>query len=256
MTTSEVMTKHGPMIIPDQDVWIGRSLRELGEHSQCEINFMYLAMGLMTRGAFNSTVIDAGAYIGDLTIPVSRFCKHIYAFEPQAESRAILEENIRINHRENVTVLPYALGEQSNLPLRYKTADARWNENQDSPGSIHMGDDDGTETAEMVSLDSLGLDVDFLKADIEGMEIPMLAGARDTLSRCHSTLFLERDTVILKDYMTLGEVLEVLGYDYYPMSFPMWRPDNHNRAPNTFGSTVAHMMLGVPRCQSLDKGSH
>ena len=240
MTTSDITTAHGPMRIINEDIWISRSLRELGEHSASELRMMYMILGLLSRGHYDSTVVDAGAFIGDLTIPLSRFCKRVYAFEPQAPVREILTHNLEINGCTNVIVLPYALGDQCQA-ISYDTDSIETN-----PGGTQMATE-GAGSVEMVTLDSLQIDVDFLKADVEGMEIPLLAGGLETLTRTRCPLFLERDTVINEAYLPLGQVMEGLGYDPYPMSFPMWRPDNPNGAPNTFGATVSHMMLGIAR---------
>ena len=249
MTTSEVVTRHGQMRVVNEDIWVSRALRELGEYSESELQMMKMVLGLMSHGWYDSVVVEAGAYIGDLTVPLSRYCKRLYAFEPQEEIREILIHNLRINDCRNVEVLPYALGDSAG-DITYKSPDQKWEEDHDSPGSIQMGDAGGRCTAPMVTLDSLDLDVDFLKADVEGMEIPLLAGAMNTMERLRTTLFLERDTVIYKDSVSLGAVVEMLGYDYYPMSFPIYGVDNIHKAPNTFGTTVSHMALCIPRLQT------
>lgn len=232
------------MRVIEEDIWVSRCLRELGEHSEAELNMMYFCLGLLSHGKYDSTVVDAGAYIGDLTVPLSRMCKTLYAFEPHKGNRELLEHNLRINSCSNVTVFPYALGAESGI-VRYNSTDAT------SPGSSQMGLEEGDAEVEMVTLDQLGLSPDFIKADIEGGEIPLLAGAQDTLEACRSTLFLERDTVTLQGAPPMGEILHTLGYDTYPMSFPMWRADNFRGAPNTFGTTVAHMMLAIPSGRRL-----
>lgn len=244
MNTVDIDTRHGPMRVFEDDVWISRSLRELGEHSQSEVKFMRFILGLISKGRYDSTVIDAGAYLGDLTIPLSRMSREVYAFEPHAETREVLTYNLRINGCHNVTVLPYALGD-TGADVTYRNL---WLENGlASPGSTQMADPSGDSTAQMVTLDSLGLRPDFIKADVEGFEIPLLAGAMDTLRENRCTLFLESDTVVQSNLPPLHEVLTMLGYDNYPMNFPMWNPDNWNKvAGNTFGSTVAHMVLSVP----------
>lgn len=245
MTTSDVVTRHGPMRIINEDVWISRCLRETGEHSESELNLMRLVLGLMTRGRYDATVVDGGAFIGDHTIPLSRMCKRVYAFEPQAETREILEHNLRINGCTNVEVMPYALGDV-NCIVRYRSEWRDAGTDAASPGGTQMGIEDGDCEAQMVSLDELGLDVDFVKADIEGMEIPALSGMMQTLARCRPALFMEFDTVIQSLMRPLPECLDLVGYRGYPMQFPMWSPDNFNQAPNTFGQTVAKMMLAVP----------
>jgi FkbM family methyltransferase len=243
--TLDISTRYGPMRVIEDDIWISRCLRELGEHSEAEVRFMRFVLGLQTSGRFDGVVVDAGAYIGDLTIPLSRMAREVYAFEPHARTREILQHNLDINGCGNVTVLPYALGESCG-DVTYRDV---WLENgKESPGSTQMGDPSGECVAEMRTLDSLGITPTFIKADIEGLEIPFLSGALETLRSTRSPLFLERDTVINPEMKPLSEILEILGYEQYPMDFPMWSPTNFNKSTvNTFGSTVAHMVLAVPR---------
>ena len=239
MTTSNIDTRHGLMRIINEDIWVSRALRELGEHSPGELNLMQMILGLASHGRYDGVIIDAGAYIGDFTIPLARMCKRLYAFEPHAETREILRYNLTLNHITNVEVLPYALGDKEEV-VKYASSSG-----EESPGSTQMGLPDGDCTAQMVSLDSLDITPDLIKADIEGMEIPMLAGAMRTLRECSPALFLEYDTVIQPSMRPLHECMELIGYKPYPMSFSMWTPDNWRGAPNTFGTTVSKMMLGV-----------
>lgn len=229
-------TLHGPMWTIDEDIWVSRCLRELGEHSQLEMQFIQMTLGIRGKEA---TLVDAGAYIGDLTIPMARCAKWVYAFEPQRAIREILQENLKMNGVTNVTVFPYALGQESET-LGYTPC-------TESPGSTMLGLDAADESAECVTLDSLDLQVDLLKADVEGMELHLLAGALATLEKHRPILLLERDTVIQPGAQTLPKVFDCLDYDAYPMAFPLWRAENPRGAPNTFGTTASLMMLGVPR---------
>lgn len=236
------------MRVINEDVWISRSLRELGEHSQSEINLMQLILGVQSAGRYDGVIVDAGAYIGDTTIPLSRLAKKVYAFEPQAETREILKYNLDLNHITNVEVMPYALGDSPSV-VKYNSVNLQElnGELLPSPGGTQVGVAVGDCEVEMVSLDSLGLRPDFVKADIEGMEIPLLAGAINLIKSTRPIFFLEYDTVVQSDMRPLPECLDMLGYKSYPMSFSMWNPDNFNRCrENTFGTTVSKMMLGVP----------
>lgn len=228
------------MRVFSDDVWVSRSLRDLGEYSQTELNLMRMVLGLQSQGRYDGVIVEAGAYIGDLTVPLSRLCKELIAFEPQAEVRELLKWNLQANGCTNVTVIPYALGDV--------TKELSYAADSTSPGSTTMLVP-GSGEAAMVTLDSLGLRPTFLKADVEGMEIPLLAGSLETLGESRCTLFLERETVVLSDQPPLSEVLDKLGYDQYPMSFPMWTPANYRQAPNPFGTTASFMTLAIPRSE-------
>lgn len=238
MNTRDVETRHGQMRVVDGDVWVSKSLDELGEYSQSELISLSMLFGVMRQHRSSPiVVVEAGAYIGDLTVPISRLVDRVVAFEPQAEIRSILEHNLSTNQCTNVDVLPYALGHECGVTT-YQTDPL-------SPGSTMMAT--GDSPAQVVTLDSLGLDVDFIKADVEGMEILLLAGAQETLERCRPVLFLERDTVSLPRQPSLDEVLQILGYSYHHLIFPLYMESNWRGAPNPFGSTASLMTLGIPQ---------
>jgi FkbM family methyltransferase len=254
MRTEDILTRHGPMRVIEGDVWISRCLKETGEHSQSELNLMELVLGIQTNGRYDGVVIDGGAFIGDHTIPLSRMCRRLYAFEPQAETREILKYNLDQNHITNVEVMPFALGDRVEATTYNPDHTEVMGDGSiaHSPGGTQVGV--GTEPCQLETLDHLGLRADFIKADIEGMEIPMLAGGFQTLRETRPTLFLEYDTVIQAELLPLKECLSLMNYKSYPMTFPMWSPDNFNKTPNTFGSTVAKMMLGVPGVGEVCRG--
>ncbi len=239
MKTLDVVTKHGPMRVIEEDVWVSRSLSLLGEYSESEVKLVQMFVRTMSRKS-PSVFVDAGAYIGDLTIPMAKMCGHVYAFEPQKDVRTILEHNVTANGLKNVTIFPYALGD--------KCEEITYNLPTDSPGGVQMGVREGTETAMMVTLDSLNLGpVDFIKADVEGMEVPLLHGAQETIAKYFPLLFCEFDTVMTPGMPQLDEVYNLLGYFPYPMAFPMWAADNFNKfKEDIFPNVVSFMKLGIP----------
>lgn len=246
LTTHEVTTRHGTMRVVDGDRWVSRSLELLGEYSKTELDFLITLIQSMSRHRPISFV-EAGAYIGDLTVPLSRYVSVLHAFEPQAEIREILEHNLRVNGCDNVIVYPFALGDHEET-LHYTT-------DIDSPGSTQMSQSTGDREVKMIPLDSLELNVDLLKADVEGMEIPLLAGAQSTLSRCRPVLFLERDTVPTPGNLSHSEVCDILAYSCLPLQFPLYTPDNFRIAENPFGSTCSFMTLAAPRFEMTWHGA-
>lgn len=226
------------MEIVSTDIWIGRALRELGEHCQGEIDFLETL--IRCRCPHGGIAIDAGAYIGDTTLPLSRLCTWVHAFEPQAEIREILLRNLERNHIHNVTVYPYALGHESKV-LSYDVDPAQ-------PGGTTMFNSNGAEPTSMVTLDSLNLSrVDLLKADVEGMEALVLLGATQTIATSQPIIFMERDTVIVHGIPTHEAILEELNYTSKKCSFPFWSQENFRGATeNTFDVTGSLMTLAYP----------
>jgi FkbM family methyltransferase len=244
-TTRIFPTRYGQMHTIDDDPWVSRSLREQGEWSESEMDVMRTTFNILSPACPDGIdIIDAGAYIGDLTIPLAKlaYVNKVYAFEPQPEVREILEKNLALSNITNVEVMPYALGHM-NGPISFTPNDALH-----SPGSTQMRlDDEGDIKGEMRTLDSFDLNPHFIKADVEGMEMFLLNGAQETLKRSGPILFYERDTVPVAGAPDMDDLFRQLGYFIYQkLVCPIFNPKNFNKAPNTFGNYASLMGLAVP----------
>jgi FkbM family methyltransferase len=140
-------------------------------------------------------VVDAGANLGLFSASASRKAGAsgtVYAFEPIARTRELLEKNIAVNHLGNVRIESLALGSQ-NGPVSFNVgADLG-----SSSAVFSLSEVKGSEaeTAMMQTLDYLVeteriVRVDFIKADIEGGERDLLQGARQVIRRFHPRLSL------------------------------------------------------------------
>ena len=164
-------------------------------------------------------VIDAGANLGVF----SQFAAHkvgpsgrIYAFEPVSSSRELLIRTVRINNSKNIKVEPFALG-NSCKELRVFTP----------PGEPHLSSAvfraEVVETVKQITLDEFvrraNTKVDFIKANIEGMERELLEGAEETIRRFRpkiaiSTSHLPDDPRVLRKMLKeLAEEYEFLESD-------------------------------------------
>ncbi len=242
LETSVVPFKHGEIEIVNDDPWVSRSLKLLGEFSESELVCIRKILNIITPNE-DSVVIEAGAYIGDLTIPLSRVVKKIYAFEPQPQIRGILERNLERNHIKNVEVMPYALG-----PFN-ETVSFDSRSGLDSPGSTEMrSDNQGEIQVEMRTIDSLGLEPSFLKLDMEGCELGAIVGAQETLKKYNPVMFVEQDTVVNEGNSTWDEICRALGYWFYwRCALPLWNITNFNHCvQNPFGVVCSLMGMLLP----------
>ena len=138
-------------------------------------------------------VVDAGANIGLFSALASEQVGpqgHVYACEPIAKTRAILIKNKTINNLSNVEIIATALGSSQGQ----QTFIAENNLGNSSGYFVEQKQLTGNlETVVVDTLDNLvasGLitRVDFIKADIEGMERELLAGAARTIEKFHPKL--------------------------------------------------------------------
>lgn len=62
---------------------------------------------------------------------------------------------------------------------------------------------------ELLTIDSLGIDFDFIKVDVEGMATEVLMGGQDTIKRSHPVIWIE---VFKEERESINSVLSSLGY--------------------------------------------
>jgi FkbM family methyltransferase len=133
--------------------------------------------------------VDAGAHVGAHALALAGLGAQVHAFEPGERSFVLLERNIAANqaavaaHRValadrdgDAPVFRYAGGAD------YPAADTMLLSLVAAPGYVPAG------TTPVARLDSFGLAPAFVKVDVEGAELAVLAGARGTLARAASVL--------------------------------------------------------------------
>jgi len=115
------------------------------------------------------TIIDIGAWWGPWTLNWSSRAKRIHAFEPNPDILPNLKQNT--NKLNNCTIHNTALGDTTgNVSMEYKT----------HSGTCHIKNYNGP--IKLRTLDSYNFqNVDIIKIDVEGFEIPVLNGAKQTI---------------------------------------------------------------------------
>lgn len=127
--------------------------------------------------------IDIGAHCGTWSMHLVKRFRHVDAFEPVAAHRDCYVRNVDgVAGRGSYTLWPMALGE---APGRVGIAEVGW-----STGSAHVH---GAGDIEMRTLDSFAFDeVDFVKIDVEGLELAVCRGAADTIGRNRPVMIVEQ----------------------------------------------------------------
>jgi len=160
------------------DSLVGARLRRRGVWSKAESS---LYERCLRPGDF---VVDCGAHVGYFTLIFARQVGptgQVLAFEPEPRNFRLLEQNVRRNGYENVTVVPQALSRsRGDAPLSV----AAGNLGDHRLGRSLAGRE--TITVRTTTLDaylaSAPRPPDFLKLDVQGSEAAVLDGARETLS--------------------------------------------------------------------------
>jgi FkbM family methyltransferase len=226
-------TGHGTMIVnrndyhmvnPAQGFGVGMQLFETSLFDAEEIDMALSILNLRRQHHGDGVVgLDCGANIGVHTIEWARLMTgwgSVVAFEPQERIYYALAGNIAINNLFNARCLHAAVGAESNLikmptldytrPASYGSFEVKPAANAQFIGQTI--DYEGGEQMEvnLVAIDDLECErVDFIKLDVEGMELEALQGAARTIDRFKPIMLVEH---IKAEPGSLQAFLEARGY--------------------------------------------
>ena len=238
-------SRHGEFFCVALDEFITLSLLAYGEFSQSEWD---LFAQVVRPGM---AVVEVGANIGAHTVPLARLCAPgpLLAFEPQQRVYQLLCANLAVNGVENVLAYPDACGavEDTAAIRRLDFAEHR------NVGAASVQALDGADihrshhTVRILPLDSFNLPAcDFIKVDVEGMEVSVIEGAAETIRRCRPILYVENDRPIHQ--LALIATIDALGYRQYWHKAAMHNPNNfRGTTADLFGDLISLNMLCVPK---------
>jgi len=213
--------------------FIGKCFELYGQYSESEVALM---RAFLREG---STVIDVGANIGDLTLPLARIVGEsgkVFAIESHQDNINILCANLALNAIRNTRPIKAFVATSD----RVDTGSAVWGK------FAYVSEGWSTQ---FLALDSLELTAcDLIKVDVDGKELDVLRSGEMQIERFRPVLYLENDVREASPEL-LSYLMEKLGYDLYWHSAPIF--DEHNY----FGNPVNHwaprniislMVLGIP----------
>jgi len=219
---------HGPLIVnrldyhqlPDGNAYgVGHQILTRGEYDRDEVDGMLRDLsGLRSDRGDGVVVLDCGANIGVHTVEAAKYMAgwgNVVAVEAQERLYYALCGNIALGNHFNARAILAAVGTSNReicVPRPNYTKPASF-------GSLELNRRPSTEyigqsvsyapkdltTVPQIKIDSLGFSrLDFLKLDIEGMELDALEGANETVHQFRPLILVEwikSDRAALEDYL-------------------------------------------------------
>ena len=142
--------------------------------------------------------LDIGSNIGQWTRPLAKQFESVICFEPNPNFRDCFLKNIS---EKNVVLWPYGLSNKEHKAKQEFNSTVLQQEHGD---------------IDCRTLDSFGLsNVDFIKIDVDGFEVPLLNGSTETLSRNNPVVNIEMKRDKRLDVVKKCEsILKGLGYKF------------------------------------------
>jgi len=172
------------------------------------------SFNLMMKAVKNfRAALDIGAHVGTWSIGMSKRFESVYAFEPMETNFEYLLKNIK--GIENIHPIKFAVGD--------KYIDVLMGNGKENSGQSHIIPKDtraynDVNSISMITIDEwlpIACDVDLMKIDVEGYELGVLKGAKETIAK-HSPIIQVELNGLSKRYGTedndVVNQLESMGY--------------------------------------------
>lgn len=196
-------------------------------------------------------VLDVGANIGCTSILFSGLARKIYSFEPSPSTYGFLQRNLLAAGADNVSAFNCGLGSRSaaeTLTFASNNRSGGFVSNK-----LHIENGHNTEEINIVDGDSFLLTknvdhVDFIKIDVEGFELEVLAGLKSILSNGRPVVVLEMNHWCLNAFqrITIPDFIDTL-LDYFPILYAVNGDEllNMHDADQRYVVTIEHITQGM-----------
>lgn len=223
---SMLVNRHDYRLVGDAGYGVGYQLLSTSTFDADEVDLV-IQLLQTRRDFFGSGVlaIDCGANVGVHTIEWAKLMHgwgEVISFEAQERIFYALAGNITLNNCFNARAIWAAVGAKTGeigvpvpnyfMPSSFGSLEIRQNEGTEFIGQEI--DYNKLSMTNMVAIDDMNIErVDFIKIDIEGMELEALQGAEKTIRKTRPILLIER---IKADETGIGKFLTKLGYRLFP----------------------------------------
>ena len=220
---------HGAMIVsrldyrmtsPHGGIGVGYQILETGAFDAGEVS-MAVSVLELRRQYFSDGVlaIDCGANIGVHTIEWAKRMTgwgQVLAIEAQERIYYALAGNIAINNCFNAVALNAAIADKPGVlrmpqpdylrPASFGSLELRKRANTEFIGQPIDYSDESLMAVQAITIDALKLPrIDFIKIDVEGMELDALAGAAESVAQHHPVVLVESikaSATALREWLT------------------------------------------------------
>ena len=247
----KVVSKHGIFYFCHSDEFIGKSIREYGEYSELELDTI---LKFINEG---DVIFDIGANIGCFSVPFAKKVGSngkVYAFEPQKFIFNLLKKNIKCNELKNVQIFNNAIGSKNRI---IELNDFDYSQPGNFGGIGLKEDYDNSYCAKIkgtkknkiktLTLNSfLNLKkCNFLKIDVELMELSVLKGAKDFINKFKPIIWIENH----REYPNfLNKHLLQINYKPFWAATMLYNPNNHFiNDINYYSNVITFNTLAVPK---------
>jgi FkbM family methyltransferase len=203
------------MFLPANWRGFGKFIFVFREHYEPELTFLEK---ILSPG---NVFVDAGANFGIYTLVASKLVGktgRVVAFEPTAQSFAILRQNIALNGLTNIVTFSMALSEKAGKAWLYHGPDPVRNSLGKAPSWAEEAEEVAVESLDNVLGQASIERVDVIKIDVEGAEELVLRGANNTLRTMRPIVIFEinPEASACLDLHAYGasKLLKSLGYEF------------------------------------------
>ena len=227
---AEVNTKHGLFQFCVNDQFIGTALKEYGEFSEIELSIM---SKFIKKDDF---VFDIGANIGAFTIPFAKKVQKngkVFTFEPQPNVHNLLKNNVKLNNLDNVELFQKGIGIKNEI-IKIDEMDfsSSGNFGGFTLSSKYSNSNCGVINKKKKSVEILKIDDEFLhlkkcnfmKIDVELMEMEVLKGAKKFIKKNKPFLWIENHWNFPNQ---INKYLFEIGYNPYWSVTRVYNPSNY-----------------------------
>lgn len=203
-----VMSRYGTVVINRHDRYQYEPLITTGTpHIQREIDQI---LEIISQLSGDSVMVDGGANCGLITLPLALTGKGVvHSFEPQPMLHHCLCAAVALNFLTNVEVYQCGLSDRDEL-MSLPVID--YGQPHDF-GSVALRKHRTDRQSVVVKpLDDLLTRLDFLKLDVESMELKALHGAASLIARCRPWCWVE---YLRSDLEQLISFFTIRGYNVY-----------------------------------------